>query len=66
MNPAVRNTHDLVVLMGEAFDAGNRDVMDACGNVIKCLQVGTNLNADDMALVQGFIGKRTEQDRYGR
>jgi hypothetical protein len=62
----VQNTHDLVVLMGEAFDVGNRDVGYACGNIIKRLQAGIPLNPEDCGIVQRFIGQRTEQDRYGR
>lgn len=57
---------ELDILHAEAAEVRNHLVMEACDRVGQAIAIGLRPNADDARLVQEFIGKRIEQDRYGR
>lgn len=57
---------ELDTLIAEAQVVRNRLVIDACGRVQDCIIRGMRPTRDDMLVVEQFIAKRQQQDRYGK
>lgn len=66
LNEKLARASELHALCIEASNAGNVNVADACTRLRSCVLIGAPLHAEDCFYVQGFIGARTAQNRYGR
>jgi hypothetical protein len=62
----LERANDLTQLQNEAQERRQQHVADACARLRGCVLIGASLHADDINVVQTFIGSRTVQDRYGR
>lgn len=66
MQAKLTHVNDLTQLQNEALEKRQQHVADACARLRGCVLIGATLHADDINVVQAFIGARTVQDRYGR
>jgi hypothetical protein len=66
LSEKLARANELVQLRNEALDANQVHVADACDSLRKRLLIGAPLGREDIGLVEGFIGRRYTQDRYGR
>lgn len=66
MSLIAQQLSELDILHVEATEARNHLVQDAIVRVSRTLQYGLRPVADDVRLVQEFMGQRTAQNRYGQ
>lgn len=66
LNEKLARANELNELHFEAIDRNQIHVADACARLRSCVLIGATLHADDINLVQTYIGNRITQNRYGK